>query len=384
MAITTGLRLSLGLFVRPITATGISVASISFVLAVGQFCWGAVQPGFGILASRVGALRVLTVGGLLLGLGLALAPAFPTGPGLLVTLGIVSASGAGAASFAILIGAAAQRLPAPRRTFAAGLINAGGSLGQFVFAPLAQWLIGRFGWVHALWVLSCAGFATIFLARSATGGGRPTATQEVPGTPSGLAAVRTAFTDRSYLCLHASFFTCGFHVAFLVTHLPSEIALCGLPTSAAGVAVGLIGLFNIAGSIGIGWLSARFRMKTLLAQLYTTRAVIIVAYLLAPKTLTTLYLFSGALGLTWLATVPPTAGLVGKLFGTRHLSTLFGFTILSHQTGAFFGAWLGGLVMSWTGSYRWVWYADVLLALFAALANWPIREAKPRAGLVAA
>ena len=386
MAITTGVRLSLGLFVRPITAIGISMASISLVLAIGQFVWGAVQPAFGLLAGRIGSQRVLTAGGILLGLGLALAPVFPTENGLLVTLGLLSAAGAGAASFAILIGAAAHRLAPERRPFASGLINAGGSFGQFVFAPLSQWLIARFGWATALWTLAGAGFATMFLARKATGPARVADVSAADGDASAQPGLRAAFRNPSYLLLHLGFFTCGFHIAFLVTHLPTEIALCGLPASSAGNAVGLIGLFNLGGSIAIGWLGSRYRMKSLLALLYATRVLAIAAYLTAPKTLLTIYLFAGVLGLTWLATVPPTAGIVGKLFGTRHLSTLFGFTLLSHQTGAFFGAWLGGVAMAATGSYRWMWYADVVLALLAALASLPIREAPVRlsaAGAVA-
>ena len=385
MAITTGVRLSLGLFVRPLAATGIGIASISFVLAVGQFCWGAVQPAFGLVADRVGTVPVLMLGGGLLALGFALAPVFPSELGLLFTLGILTAAGAGAASFAILIGGAAKHLPPERRAFAAGIINAGGSLGQFLLAPVTQALITAFGWASALWALALAGLGTVALARPAVGPATPAVASPQDGAARpARGALRAAFRDRSYLCLHAGFFTCGFHIAFLVTHLPTEIALCGLPASAAGVAIGTIGLFNVAGSIGIGWLAGRFRMKLLLAELYAVRALAIVAYLLAPKTLATLYVFSGVLGLTWLATVPPTAGLVGKLFGTRFLSTLFGMTLLSHQIGAFFGAWLGGLAMALTGSYRWVWYADVALALLAALVSLPIRESAPRQRLAAA
>jgi MFS family permease len=376
MAVTTGIRLSLGLFVRPIAAAGIGVAWISLVLAVGQFFWGAAQPLFGLLSERIGTRLVLMQGSILLALGLALAPLLRSPMGLLLTLGLLSAAGAGAGSFAILIGAAAQRLEASRRAFATGLINAGGSFGQLLIAPLTQLVISGWGWSIAMWGLAAAGFATIFLARAAAGPGRAIAVAgAVADHYSPATALRAAFKDRSYLYLHAGFFTCGFHIAFLVTHLPSEIALCGLPVAAGGIALGLIGLFNIAGSIGAGWLGGRFRMKTLLVQLYAMRAVLILAYLAAPKTLLTLYLFSGALGMTWLATVPPTAGLVGKLFGTRHLSTLFGLTLLSHQTGAFFGAWLGGVALSMTGSYQWVWYADAALAVFAALISLPIREA---------
>jgi predicted MFS family arabinose efflux permease len=375
MAATTGIRLSLGLFVRPIAATGIGVAWISLVLAVGQFFWGAAQPLFGLLSERIGTRLVLMQGTILLALGLALAPLLRSPLGLLLTLGLLSAAGAGAASFSILIGAAAQRVEAARRALASGFVNAGGSFGQLIIAPLTQLAITGWGWSIAMWALAAAGFSTIFLARAAAGPDRPAAAVSLSHPSSSTLELRAAFRDRSYLFLHLGFFTCGFHIAFLVTHLPSEIALCGLPVAAGGVALGLIGLFNIAGSIGAGWLGGRFRMKTLLAELYGLRALMILAYLAAPKTLVTLYLFSGALGMTWLATVPPTAGLVGKLFGTRHLSTLFGMTLLSHQIGAFFGAWLGGVALSMTGSYQWVWYADAALAAAAALISLPIREA---------
>jgi predicted MFS family arabinose efflux permease len=187
--------------------------------------------------------------------------------------------------------------------------------------------------------------------------------------------LRLALRDRSYLCLHAGFFTCGFHIAFLVTHLPGEVGLCGLPASVSAAALALIGLFNIAGSLSAGMLASRFRMKYLLAAMYGSRAVIILIYLAAPKTAWTFYLFAAALGFTWLATVPPTAGLVGKLFGVRYLATLFGLTLLSHQIGGFFGAWLGGLSFVTYGNYNWMWYADIALALAAALVNLPIREA---------
>jgi predicted MFS family arabinose efflux permease len=185
--------------------------------------------------------------------------------------------------------------------------------------------------------------------------------------------------DRSYLCLHAGFFTCGFHIAFLVTHLPGEVALCGLPAGVSATALGLIGLFNIVGSLTAGALAQRFRMKWLLALTYGSRAVIIAAYLAAPKSAWTFYLFAAALGFSWLATVPPTAGLVGKLFGMRYLATLFGLTLLSHQIGGFFGAWLGGLAFVRFGDYTWMWYADIVLALLAAAVNLPIRESVPHA-----
>jgi predicted MFS family arabinose efflux permease len=190
------------------------------------------------------------------------------------------------------------------------------------------------------------------------------------------AAVKNSLADRSYWLLHAGFFTCGFHIAFLVTHLPGEVDLCGLPPTVASWSLAIIGLANIAGSLAAGWSVQRYRSKYVLAWMYGSRAALIVAYLLAPKTPLTFYLFAAGLGFTWLATVPPTAAVVGKLFGTRYLATLFGLTLLSHQIGGFFGAWLGGIAITQQGDYLWMWYADAVLALAAALVNLPIREAK--------
>jgi predicted MFS family arabinose efflux permease len=187
--------------------------------------------------------------------------------------------------------------------------------------------------------------------------------------------LRIAFKDPSYLLLHAGFFTCGFHIAFLVTHLPGEVQLCGLSAGVAATSLAIIGLANIAGSLSAGALGSRVRMKWLLFWTYGSRAVAIALYLAAPKTPLTFYLFAAILGVTWLSTVPPTAGLVGKLFGMRYLATLFGLTLLSHQIGGFFGAWLGGIALVESGSYDWMWYADIALASIAALANLPIREA---------
>jgi MFS family permease len=381
LMITMAARLTTGLFLSPLnTATGLGIASISFAMAVGQFMWGASQPIFGAVADKYGSAPVIVLGAVLLAGGLAATPFVSTQWGLLVTLGILSASGAGAGSFSILIGATAQRLPAERRAFASGFINAGGSFGQFVFAPLVQFLIATAGWVTAMFALAATTLLTIPLAWPLRG--KPPA-QAAAGHGAQLSdltlgrQVRDALRDRSYLCLHAGFFTCGFHIAFLVTHLPGEVALCGLPAGVSATALGLIGLFNIAGSLTAGALAQRYRMKWLLALMYGSRAVIIAAYLLAPKSAWTFYVFAAALGFTWLATVPPTAGLVGKLFGMRYLATLFGLTLLSHQIGGFFGAWLGGLAFVHFGDYTWMWYADIALALAAALVNLPIREPVP-------
>jgi MFS family permease len=375
LALTMGARQSLGLFIQPIVdSTSMTVVSLSFALAIGQFVWGAVQPVFGAIADKTGAVAVVIWGGLLMAAGLGAATLFPSELGLTIALGVVSAAGAGAGAFSILIGATARQLPPERRAFAAGFINAGGSFGQFVFAPVVQALIAAFGWVAALWSMAATTLLTVPLARALGGPALP----EPAGAPAPISLseqIAIALRDRSYWLLHLGFFTCGLHIAFLVTHLPGEVALCGLPAGVSATSLALIGLFNIAGSLSAGALGQRMRMKTVLAAVYALRALFIALFLLLPRTAWTFYLFAAALGFTWLATVPPTAGLVGKLFGTRYLGTLFGLTLLSHQIGGFFGAWLGGVAISRFGDYSWMWIADMVLALLAALFCLPLREA---------
>jgi MFS family permease len=387
LAVTMGIRQSTGLFVSPLnSSTGLGIVTISLALAVGQFVWGAAQPLFGMLADRIGSFAVIVLGALILALGLAITPLMHSGAGLVLAMGVVTAAGAGGGSFAILVGAAAQRLPLERRSTASGFINAGGSFGQFIFAPLAQALISAFGWVSAMLALAATTLSTIALALPLREKAHVAAARAK--AHSGGITLRqqtlTAFKDRSYLCLHAGFFTCGFHIAFLVTHLPGEVGLCGLSASVAANSIAIIGLGNIAGSIGAGWLGQIRRMKMILAWMYASRAVAVALYLAAPKTPLTFYVFAGVLGITWLATVPPTAGLVGKLFGPRYLATLFGLTLFSHQIGGFFGAYLGGIAVARTGNYGWMWYADIALASFAALINLPIREAHPKVAAAAA
>jgi MFS family permease len=374
LMVTMGVRQSMGLFVSPInTSTGLGIVTISFALGIGQFVWGAVQPVAGAFADRYGPGRVLAVGIVILAAGMAATPLVSSGLGLVLTLGLLAAAGSGAGSFSVLIGAAAKRVPVESRGTASGVINAGGSLGQFVFAPVSQTLIATMNWAGAMWALAAATLAALPLARALRA--RPgDAHVAAPGDRGLRHAVGSALGDRSYLLLHAGFFTCGFHIAFLVTHLPGEVGLCGLPIAVASWSLAIIGLANIAGSLLAGWWVNRFRSKYVLFWIYFARAVLVLLFLAAPKSALTFYLFAAGLGFTWLATVPPTAGVVAKLFGTRYLATLFGLTLLSHQIGGFFGAYLGGLAVSTQGNYLWMWYADALLALGAALVNLPIRE----------
>ena len=376
-ALTMGTRQTMGLFLSPLnTATGLGLASISLAFAFGQLWWGITQPFAGAMADKVGAGRVLLAGALLVALGTFITPYMTSTWGLVLAIGVLSAGGAGMAGPAVLMAATTRLIPPQRRGLATGIVNAGGSFGQFVMAPLAAALMVGIGWVSAmqvmgLLVLLCLPAA--FLLRGNALQAAPPG-QKVVGTRE---AIRTALGTRSYLLLAAGFFVCGFHVAFLATHLPGVVAACGLPTQWAGWSLAMLGLFNIVGSIGMGWAVGRWRMKSLLSLMYAARAVAVLVFLAAPKTGPVLLMFAAVMGLTFLSTVPPTAGLVAKFFGPANMATLFGLVMLAHQVGGFLGAWLGGTVFEATGSYDWVWYIDIVLAVGAALLHLPIREAAP-------
>jgi len=380
LAVTTGAIATRGLFVSPInTTTGLGIATVSFAAAVGALMWGAWQPVFGALADRYGAGIVIAVGALLLALGCALVPHTPSALGLVFSMGILSSAGAAAGSMSVLMGAIGQRLPPEKRGLASGVVNAGGSVGQLVLAPIFAVAIASVGWVSAMYGLALVALATLPLAlpfkrRPAAA---PAAAAPVAGPQNLRAALREATGSANYWYLMGGFFVCGFHISFLMTHMPGVIELCGLPPSLAGTSLGVIGLFNIAGSILAGLAAQRWSMKLMLSALYASRGVGVALFLVAPKTELTILVFSAWMGVTFLATVPPTVGLVGKLFGTRYLATLFGVTLFAHQIGGFFGAWFGGLAFEASGAYDWMWYADMALAVFAALINLPIRE--PRA-----
>jgi predicted MFS family arabinose efflux permease len=274
-----------------------------------------------------------------------------------------------------------RHTPVEKRGMATGLVNAGGSLGQFVIVPLAAALIGLFGWVGALHGLALLPLAILALAWVLRGKPQPQAGGENLTLSQ---AVKRASRDSSFWLLIAGFFTCGFHVAFIATHLPGVVASCSLPTEVAAWSLAVIGLFNVFGSFFAGWAISRWRSKRLLSALYGSRALAVALFLIAPKTELTFLVFAAVIGFTYLSTVPPTVALVAKLQGATYVATLFGFVMLAHQVGGFLGAWLGGKAFDWTGSYGWMWYVDIALALLAAAVNWPIREQRLQPRFVAA
>ncbi|HFC8518728.1 TPA: MFS transporter [Neisseria weaveri] len=379
LMITMGIRMSLGLFVQPmVNSTALSIASISFAMAVSQLVWGMSQPLTGALADRFGAKPVLYWGTLLLVAGCVAVPLLPGIWWLTFSMGVMLALGAGAGSFSILVSLVANKLPQNMRGTASGVVNAGGSFGQFLFAPLVQGLIflPAVGWKGAMYALGAVSLLVLPLSHFLMKGSTGRKAAVVSDGQTLKQALVQAFKDRSYILLHLGFFTCGFHIAFLVTHLPFEVALCGLPPRVASWSLALIGIANVVGSLAVGWCVGRWCSKYILFWMYGSRALLILVYLSAPKTDMTFYLFAVGLGLTWLATVPPTAAIVGKRFGLRYLATLFGLTLLSHQIGGFFGAYLGGIAVTAFGDYGWMWYADAALATVAALLNLPIQEDK--------
>ena len=381
-ALTMGARQSMGLFLSALnSATHLGLGSISLAFAFGQLWWGLTQPFAGALADKLGAGRVLLVGVLLVALGTFITPLMTSTGGLIFAIGVLSAGGAGMAGPAVLMATTARLIPPERRGLASGIVNAGGSAGQFVMAPIAGALLVGLGWASAMqvmallvllalpaaWLLRGTGTAAP-VAGAAAG---PVAAKPLPAG----AAIRAALRNSSFLLLAAGFFVCGFHVAFLATHLPGVIAACGLPVQYGAWSLAMLGLFNIVGSLGMGWAVGRWRMKSLLSLVYAARAVAVLVFLLAPKTGPVMLVFAAVMGLTFLSTVPPTAGLVAKFFGTGNMATLFGVVMLTHQVGGFLGAWLGGKVFEATGNFDWMWYADVVLAIGAALVHLPIREA---------
>ncbi len=385
-ALTMGTRQTMGLFLSPLnTSTGLGVGSISLAFAFGQLWWGLTQPFAGAFADRVGAGRVLFIGVLLVAVGTFVTPFMTSTAGLIFAIGVLAAGGAGMAGPAVLMAATARLIPADKRGMATGIVNAGGSFGQFLMAPIAGALMVSVGWASAMQVLACIVLlalpAAFFLKGNPVQAG---AASSAPPLATG-AAIRQALHTPSFLMLAGGFFVCGFHVAFLATHLPGVVASCGLPTQWGAWSLAMLGLFNIVGSVAMGWAVGRWRMKSLLSLVYATRAVAVVVFLLAPKTGLVVLVFAAVMGLTFLSTVPPTAGLVAKFFGVGNMATLFGVVMLTHQVGGFLGAYLGGKVFDATGSYNWIWYVDIALAVGAALIHLPIQEAKlpPRAVVAA-
>lgn len=377
--IVFGLRQSIPIYFNSIKVnTGLDIVSVSIAFAFGQLAWGLFQPFAGAISDKYGTEKALLLGISMCILGTLLIPSASSTQELILTIGILSAGGAGFAGTSVLMSAVNRFVPKGRGGFYAGMVNAGGSVGQFLLAPIAGWLIVHQGWVFSLYTLVMISVLALPLSLLLRGKKNGTASNLTPNLQenslSFWQSLGLAAKTPSYLLLNFGFFVCGFHVAFIATHFPGVIDICGLPSTFTGWALATIGLFNIIGSLVSGWLTTKMPMRIILSYIYASRAIIVILFMIAPKTEFTFIIFSATLGLTYLSTVPPTAGLVAKMFGPKFMGTLFGIVLFTHQVGGFLGAFLGGQLYKVTGSYNWVWYIDVMLAVMAALAHLPIKE----------
>ncbi|MGO8913729.1 MAG: MFS transporter [Bradyrhizobium sp.] len=371
-----GPRSSLGFFIQPIgreLAWGRDVFGLA--LALQNLLWGLGQPIAGAIADRFGVLRVVCVGALLYAAGLLLMRYAANPLSLDLGAGVLIGFGLSGCSFNLVLSAFSKLLPPERRGIALGAGTAAGSFGQFLFAPFGVALIDNFGWQTALMVF--AALMLLIVPLSLALSTPPAASTNVPAADqqSFKIALAEAFGHRSYVLLVLGFFTCGFQLAFITVHLPAYLVDRGMSASAGGWVIAAIGLFNIIGSLSVGWLQNLFPKRYILSIIYFTRALSIIAFISFPITTSSAIAFGAISGLTWLSTVPPTSALVALMFGTRWFATLYGFAFVSHQVGGFLGVWLGGVVFEGFGSYTPIWWLSVLFGVLSALINLPIVEA---------
>ncbi|UHD46636.1 MFS transporter [Aureimonas altamirensis] len=374
VTISMGLRQSFGLYMRPVELElGVSREAFGLAIAVQTLILGLAQPFVGALADKHGSGRVAAVGGLLYALSLALAGMAGSALGLNLSLGLLAGIAMTGITFVVVLGAVGRAVPPEKRGTAIGIATAGGSFGQFMVVPLTQGLITSFGWRETMLLGAALALVIVVLARGIAG-----LPASGPASAARQQSLKEALGEASrhpgYWLLNFGFFVCGFHVAFISTHLPAFLADQGLDPAIGARALALIGLFNILGSYVFGLSADKLRKKYVLSALYFARSAVIVAFLAAPFTPLSATLFACAIGFLWLGTVPLTSGLVSQIFGVRYLATLFGIVFMSHQVGGFFGAWLAGRFFEGTGSYDLAWQVSIALGLLAGLVNLPIRD----------
>ncbi len=375
MSAAMGSRQTFGLFIGPFSFDrGVPVTLTAFAIALHNLVWGFAQPFAGAAADRWGSAPVVAFGAVAFAAGLVLTALASSGVMLVLGLGLLVGIGISCTTFGVVLTALGRAAPPEKRSMAMGLASAGGSLGQVLLVPLAQWVTDLSGTAASLLVLAGCLVAVAPLGLALDRQGRGGAPVQAELAMPLRAAVAQALGHRGYRLLTLGFFTCGFQLAFIGTHLPNYLLLCHMPAGLGATALALVGLFNMIGSWGCGWLGGRFRQQQVLGWLYLIRGAAIAVFYLAPKSEASVVVFAAVMGLTWLGTVPLTSGLVAKVFGTRHLGTLFGVCFLSHQIGSFLGAWAGGFVFDVTGSYALVWIATAVAGLVAALLHFPIDD----------
>ncbi|MCB1999019.1 MAG: MFS transporter [Burkholderiaceae bacterium] len=378
VTLSMGIRHGFGLWLQPVTQTmDWTRQSFSFAIAIQNIAWGLAGVFAGMVADRFGALRVLMAGALAYALGLV-GMAYASTPLLFVgSAGVLIGVAQAGTTYAVVYGVIGRNVPAERRSWAMGIAAAAGSFGQFLMVPVEGFLISTLGWQSALVVL---GLMVLTIVPLAWGLREPefSGGQAVRREQTITQAIREAFRYPSFQMLTAGYFVCGFQVVFIGVHLPSYLKDHGLAPQVASYALALIGLFNVFGTYASGVLGQRVRKTRILAFIYLARAVAISAFLLAPLTPLSVYVFASVMGLLWLSTVPATNAAVAQIFGVAHLSMLSGFVFLSHQVGSFLGVWMGGLLYDQTGNYDAAWLIAIALGVLAALINLPVNEAAIR------
>ncbi len=368
LAINFGFRSSLGLFLKPVSESfGYGREIFAFSLALQNLFWGLFQPLAGAIADKYGTAKVIILGSILYALGLyitATADGFidlHLGAGILIGMGIAG-TGLG-----VVLPAMARMVRPEKRAFALGIGTAAGSAGQFLLIPVAREFLVTYGWQMALVIMAIGSlsmilFTPVFKDDKKTGTGTDDESKQ-----NLREALREASKHFHYWLLITGFFVCGFQLAFITVHMPSFLADKGFDSSVAAASLSIIGLCNIVGSLTAGHLSGIYSKKWILAFIYGARSIVIVLFLVFPISLFSVYAFSFATGFLWLATVPPTSGLVAQMFGLKYMGTLYGIVFLNHQIGSFTGVWLGGYLFDTTGSYNQVWWWAAIIAAITAI-----------------
>ena len=375
--ITFGPRSAVGQFQLPILGDfELGSDVFSFAMALQYLFWGLGQPFAGAFADKYGTGRVLTFGAIFYALGLSLMAWASTPLSFTLTAGVLVGLGISACSFNLVIGAFGKLLPPERRSFAFGLGTAAGSFGQFLFSPFAGSMIAANGWMPTVFIFSAIILLCIPLSWALAIRNDGAAAQHAGDPPkqSFREAISEAFKHRSYLLLVLGFFTCGFQLAFVTVHFQRYVVEVGLPAHIGYWAFALVGIFNIVGSLTSGYMGDKVPKRYILSFIYLSRAFVTLAFIMMPITPFSAFAFGILTGLLWLSTVPPTSGLIGIMFGTKHFSKLFGFAILSHQVGGFIVLMLAGVLRESTGSYDIVWWLSIALGVASALINLPIVE----------
>lgn len=369
-----GVRHGFGLWLQPIVqANDWGRETFSTALAVQNIAWGFAGIFAGMIADRFGAFKVMVFCALAYALGLTGMALTSSVWAFSLTAGVLIGVAQAGTTYAVVYGVIGRNVPESKRSWAMGVTAAAGSFGQFLMVPVEGQLILHLGWQEALLVLAAL---VVLIVPLAMGLREPHLAQR-SATPQDQTigqALKEAFGYRSFQWLMAGYFVCGFQVVFIGVHMPSYLKDHGLPPEVASTALALIGLFNVIGTYAAGSLGQRMPKKHILSFIYFGRSVAITAFLLAPLTPTSVYVFASVMGVLWLSTVPPTNATIAQIFGIRHMSMLSGFVFFSHQIGSFMGVWLGGVLYDATGAYDVVWMAAIALGVFAALANMPVRE----------